>query len=364
MTGKPSVAVGMSGGVDSSVAAAILKRDGYRVLGLTMKVFDSSKTNSQEPTPRSARHGCYGGDAEADIEDARRVADVLGIPHHVIDLTAEYEAEVLDYFRREYRLGRTPNPCLRCNPRVKFGALVGKARQSGLTFDLFATGHYARVEWSGGRNVLLKGRDARKDQSYFLAFLTGEQLRQTLLPLGDLTKAAVRKVAADLGLPVAGKAESQDFAPGGFEALLGTGAPGPVLDGAGNVLAEHRGIGHYTIGQRKGLGVASTTPVYVVDIDPERNAVIVGDRQETYRNSLTASGLNWTAIERLEGPIRVTAKVRYRHPEAWAEVNPIANDRVYVKFDEPQLAITPGQGVVFYEGDVVLGGGTIERERE
>ncbi len=356
----------MSGGVDSSVAAAILKRDGYNVVGLTMKVWadDKSKVRSQKSKLGSARHGCYGEGEGEDIEDARRVADALGIPHYVIDLTAEYEAEVLDYFRREYRSGRTPNPCLRCNPRVKFGSLVEKARQAGLTFDFFATGHYARVEWNGSRKVLMKGRDAGKDQSYFLAFLTPGQLRQTLLPLGELTKAEVRKLAAEFSLPVAEKAESQDFAAGGFEALVGPEAPGPVLDGAGNVLAEHRGIARYTIGQRKGLGVTSAVPVYVVDIDPARNAVIVGDRQGTYRDSLTASGLNWTAIESLEVPIRVAAKVRYRHPEAWAEVSPVDNERVYVKFDEPQPAIAPGQGVVFYDGEVVLGGGTIERARE
>jgi len=354
----------MSGGVDSSVAAAILKRDGYDVIGLTMKVYDSSKLNSQKSKVRAAHHGCYGEGEDEDIEDARRVARALGIPHYVIDLTAEYQAEVLDYFRREYEAGRTPNPCLRCNPRVKFGELVAKARKAGLSFDLFATGHYARLQWNGDRKLLMKGRDAGKDQSYFLAFLTTEQLRQTLLPLGEKTKAEVRRLAADFGLPVAAKAESQDFAAGGYESLLGPESPGPVLDQAGNVLAEHRGIARYTIGQRKGLGVASGSSMYVVDIDPARNAVIVGGREETFRDSLTATGLNWTGIESLDAPMSVTAKVRYRHPEARAEVRPVDEDRVYVKFDEPQPAITPGQGVVFYDGDVVLGGGTIERAGE
>jgi tRNA-specific 2-thiouridylase len=355
------VVVAMSGGVDSSVAAALLKKQGYQVVAVTMKIW----AGEASPAKR-ARHACCGPGEEEDIEDARRVAQVLGIPIHVIDLTQEYRAEVLEYFRQEYLSGRTPNPCLRCNRRVKFDALVKKTKESGLDFDYFATGHYARVEYNQAKNryLLKKARDLNKDQSYFLAFLTQEQLGRAVFPLGNYTKAEVRQMAADFGLSVANKPESQDFAAGGYSSLLPATPPGPILDRQGNKLGEHRGISYYTIGQRKGLGISSPEPLYVIDIDREKNAIIVGGKEEVYQDKLVASGVNWIAIEKLGQPIEVKARIRYRHREAEVTATPLDEDRVYVKFREPQLAITPGQAVVFYRDDTVVGGGTIERAEE
>jgi len=355
------VVVAMSGGVDSAVAAALLKKQGYQVAAATMKIWAGESSLA-----KGSHHACYGPGEEEDIEDARRVARVLGIPIHVVDLTREYRAEVLDYFCQEYLSGRTPNPCLRCNRRVKFDALLKKTKESGLDFDYFATGHYARVEYSQAANryQLKKARDLNKDQSYFLAFLTQSQLGRAIFPLGNYTKAEVRRMAADFGLPVANKPESQDFAAGGYSSLLPATPPGPILDRQGNKLGEHRGISYYTIGQRKGLGLSRPEPLYVVDIDPERNAIIVGGKDEVYQDEFLASGVNWIAIEKLEQPIEVKARIRYRHREAEATVTPLGEDRVHIRFREPQLAITPGQAVVFYRDDTVVGGGTIERAEE
>lgn len=355
------VVVAMSGGVDSAVAAALLKKQGYPLAAVTMKIW------AGEAIPgKRAHHACYGPGEEEDTEDACRVARVLGIPIHVVDLTREYRAEVLNYFCQEYVSGRTPNPCLRCNRRVKFDALLKKAKERGLDFDYFATGHYARVEYDQAENryLLKKARDLNKDQSYFLAFLSQEQLGRAIFPLGNYTKAEVRRMAADFGLPVANKPESQDFAAGGYYSLLPATPPGPILDRQGNKLGEHRGISYYTIGQRKGLSLSRPEPLYVIDIDGERNAIIVGSKETACRNELLASGVNWIAIEKLEQPMEVRARIRYRHKEAEATATPLGEDRVHVRFREPQLAITPGQAVVFYRDDTVVGGGTIERSEE
>ncbi len=353
--------VAMSGGVDSSVAAALLKEQGYQVTGVTMKIWGGPDSPGE-----GVRHGCYGPGEAGDIEDARRVARILGIPFYVFDLKEEYKAEVLDYFCLEYLSGRTPNPCLRCNRSLKFGALVRRIEQSGIEFDYFATGHYARIEYDEAkrRYLLNKARDLNKDQSYFIAMLSQEQLGRALFPIGNHTKAEVRKLATDFGLGVEQKAESQDFVEGGYSALLPAALPGPILDKTGDILGEHRGISFYTIGQRRGLGISTQDPLFVVDIDPERNAVVVGGKDELYRDELTASGLNWIAIEELRQPIEVKARIRYRHQEAEAVVTPLSEDRVRVKFGEPQMAITPGQAVVFYQGDVAVGAGTIEKGRE
>jgi len=351
------VLVAMSGGVDSSVAAALLKEQGYEVHGVTMKIWDGKAIPGQV-----LRHGCYGPGEEDDIEDARRVAQTLDIPFHVFDLTPEYQAEVLDYFCHEYLTGRTPNPCLKCNRKIKFDALLKKAQDSGLDFDYFATGHYARVEYdmSKHRYLLKKARDQNKDQSYFIASLSQEQLGHSLFPIGDYTKEEVRKMAADFGLKVSNKSESQDFIAGGYSSLLPPSPPGDILDKEGNILGEHRGISFYTIGQRKGLGISAREPLYVTGIDPTRNAVIVGRKEEVYRDELIATDLNWIAMERLEEPARMKARIRYLHREAEAMVTPLANEEYYVKFTEPQMAITPGQAVVFYDGDIVVGSGTID----
>lgn len=353
------VVVTMSGGVDSSVAAAVLKEQGYDVIGVTMKIWGGLGSGVE-----GRRHGCYGPGEAEDIEDARRVARVLGIQFHVFDLAREYQAEVLDYFRQEYRAGRTPNPCLRCNHRVKFGALMDQVQRSGIDFDYVASGHYARVEYDEKRQryLLKKASDSNKDQAYFLAFLTQDQLRHMLFPLGDKTKEEARRMAAEIGLGVECKAESQDFVSGSYSYLLPPSPPGRMLDREGNVLGEHRGIAFYTIGQRKGLGIALAEPQYVIDIDPEENTVTVGGREELYQDELTASGLNWIAIDGLRQPMEVEAKIRYRHAEARAVILPMGKDRVMVKFQEPQMAVTPGQAVVFYQGGVVIGAGTIERK--
>ncbi len=355
------VVVAMSGGVDSSVAAALLKEQDYEVSGVTMRIWDG------EACPREGmRHGCYGPGEEEDIEDAREVAQTLGIDFYVFDLRQEYKAEVLDYFCHEYLSGRTPNPCLRCNRKVKFDALLKKTRYSGIEFDYFATGHYACVEYnkSKHRYLLKKAKDLSKDQSYFISSLSQEQLGRSLFPLGDYTKEEVRKMASDFGLGVDNKPESQDFIVGGYSSLVETAPPGPILDKQGNILGEHRGIPSFTIGQRKGLGISAKEPLYVTDIDPEKNAIIVGSKEELYRDELIASGLNWIAIEELKRPTKVKARIRHLHKEAEAIITPLSEDKVYVKFKEPQMAITPGQAVVFYRGDVVVGEGTITRTRE
>ena len=353
--------VAMSGGVDSSVAAALLKTKGYQVSGVTMKIWGGEAFLGE-----GIRHGCYGPGEAEDIEDARKVVQTLGIDFHVFDLRQEYQAEVLDYFYHEYLSGRTPNPCLRCNYKVKFDALLRKTQDSGIEFDYFVTGHYARVEYnkSKHRYLLKKGRDLNKDQSYFISFLSQEQLGHSLFPIGNYSKEEVRKTASDFGLGVDNKPESQDFIAGGYSFLVGAAAPGPILDKQGDVLGEHKGIPFYTIGQRKGLGLANKEPFYVTDIDREKNAIIVGSKGEVYRDELTASGLNWIAIAELKQPTKLKARIRYTHKEAVAQVTPLSEDKVCVKFEEPQMAIAPGQAVVFYHDDVVVGGGTIENTRE
>lgn len=354
------IVVAMSGGVDSSVAAAVLKHEGHDVHGVTMKIWDGPAL------AEGLHHGCYGPGEGEDIDDARRVALKLDIPFHVLDLTEEYRAEVLNYFRGEYASGRTPNPCSRCNPRVKFGALARRVEEAGIQFDRFATGHYARVEYDDrlSRHVLKKGLDLRKDQSYFLALLSRDQVARSLFPLGVYSKAEVRRLAVEFGLPVANKADSQDFVSGDRRWLLGEPNPGPILDAKGNLLGEHRGLAYHTIGQRKGLGVFAAKPVYVTGLDASRNAVIVGDRSEIYGDSLVAAELNWIAIDCLDRSVDLKARIRYRHEEAEATVSPADGGRVDVRFLRPQMAITPGQTVVFYDGDVVVGGGTIERTKE
>ena len=254
-----SVIVAMSGGVDSAVAAALLKAQGYEVTGVMMRIWDGETP----ATEQSGHHSCYGPE-DADIEDAQRVASVIGIPLHVFDLRNEYRAEVIDYVRREYSSGRTPNPCIRCNSRVKLESMVQKARDAGIAFDCVATGHYVRVEWNEGtqRYLLRKALDELKDQSYFLYSLSQSQLARSLFPIGDFTKDEVRQLAADFNLGVADKSESQDFISGGYTSLVMAEAhPGPILDCSGRVLGEHRGIQFYTVGQRKGLGLPARRPV-------------------------------------------------------------------------------------------------------
>jgi tRNA-specific 2-thiouridylase len=354
------VVVAMSGGVDSSVTAALLKEEGYEVIGVTMQLWPSTESAGEA----GGFGGCCGSSA---VREAKRVAHLLGIPHYAMNFKAIFARKVIANFCHEYSLGRTPNPCIRCNQYIKFDALLKKAK--GLGADFVATGHYARIEYDkgSGRYLLKRGIDLKKDQSYVLYMMTQHQLRDAVMPLGHLTKEEVRQIAQKLGLPVANKAESQDICfipddnyPRFFtEYMPGAARPGPILDSRGNALGEHRGILFYTIGQRRGLGVSAPEPLYVVAIDAENNTIVVGSKKDTYQDELIAAEVNWIAIEQPSQLIKAKAKVRYLHRAAEATVTPLAEGKVHVKFKEPQMAITPGQAVVFYNGDSVIGGGTI-----
>jgi tRNA-specific 2-thiouridylase len=352
------VLVAMSGGVDSSVAAALLAEAGYDVIGVSMQLYDQRQGDVQFGT-------CCTID---DLHDARRVAAALGFPHYIVNLEREFDREVVEDFVREYAAGRTPIPCVHCNGQLKFATLVERAR--GFGAEHVATGHYARVTFDAarGRYRLRRGLDASKDQSYFLFSLTQAQLAAAAFPVGDLTKAAVREHARRLGLRVADKPDSQEicFVPTGDYAAFvgrrapGTAAPGVLVDRLGRVLGRHDGVHHFTVGQRKGLGLASGEPLYVLAIDARDRTVTVGPREALDRRTCTASRVNWVDGEAPGGPLRVTAQIRYRHREAHACVRALERDRAGVEFDEPQAAIAPGQAVVFYDGDAVVGGGWIE----
>jgi tRNA-uridine 2-sulfurtransferase len=354
------VVVAMSGGVDSSVAASLLVDGGFEVTGITMNLFSLPPKLCRSEELRS----CCGQKA---IEDAHRVAIHLGIPHFVADLRPEFEAEVIADFAREYGRGRTPNPCIRCNERIKFRILRQRARRLGA--DFIATGHHARIAWdpAGRRFVLKKGTDRAKDQSYFLYRLSQPQLPGILMPVGDLTKAEVRNIARARGLPVAEKAESQEtcFAPlGDYPKFLAERVPlafgpGPIKDLDSRIIGEHKGIGNFTVGQRRGLGVSAPRPLYVIAIDSRRNTIIVGQEKDLYRRKLLASDVRLISGDRFMEPVVVKAKIRYKHREAKALVIPLSPRRVRVEFDRPQRAITPGQSVVFYHRDIALGGGII-----
>jgi tRNA-specific 2-thiouridylase len=341
------IAVAMSGGVDSSVAAALLKKEGHDVIGLTMLVTPSE---------------------EAAVA-AREVTQMLGIPHYLFDFEDVFTKQVISVFCHEYSLGRTPNPCINCNKLMKFGVLFDKAWDLGA--EKIATGHYARLENgpSCNRIQLNKGIDHKRDQSYFLYKLNQEQLAGSLFPLGDLTKDKVREMAAEMELPVTKRKESREicFIPDNDypsfvrKHLTAEYKSGLIVDTKGNILGKHNGVINYTIGQRKGLGVSSREPLYVVDIDNSNNTVIVGGKQEIYADEFVVKDLNWIAIEKIIDPMTVKTKIRYLHPEAESVITKLKDSTVHVKFSKPQMAITPGQAAVFYIGDTVVGGGTIDR---
>jgi tRNA-specific 2-thiouridylase len=349
------VVAAMSGGVDSSVAAALLKEQGHEVIGVTLQLW-----------PRDAGGGCCGLDA---IADARRVACKLGIPHYVMDVRKIFEDAVVADFCAEYARGRTPNPCVVCNNAVKWGALLDRARE--LDAEAVATGHYARLERDEtGFLWLKKGVDAAKDQSYFLCRLTRGQLGHAAFPVGHLTKRQVRAAAAKLGLPVADRPESQEicFVPDDdYAAFLAArtgaaGTPGPILDKQGRALGRHKGIAAYTIGQRRGLGLAAGKPLYVTGIDAAANTVTVGGREETFSPGLVAGRLNWLLPEQPSFPLAAGIKVRSRAAAVRGMIEQAGAAAVRVTFAGPQMAVTPGQTVAFYRGDTVIGGGVIEQQ--
>jgi tRNA-specific 2-thiouridylase len=356
---KLKVAVGLSGGVDSSIAAALLKEKGYDLIGVSMMTFDASM-----PVTESERHACYGPGEEEDVKSAAAVCHKLGIPFHAIDLREQFKNHVITYFKSEYLVGRTPNPCIVCNHRLKFGFLLEKTKGMGIDFDFFATGHYAQILESSGRFLLKRAADLSKDQTYFLYALTPEQLSRTLFPVGGYTKPQVREMALALGLETANRPESQDFISGMDYASLFYEEEikeGDIVDETGRILGLHRGIIHYTVGQRKGLGISSDRPLYVLKIDALRNRIVVSDRENLLSEGLIATDLNLIAVDQLESSHKIKAKIRLQHKEADATLFPHENNRAKIMFAEPQMSVTPGQSAVFYSDDMVFGGGVIEQ---
>ena len=352
------VVVGMSGGVDSSVAACLLKEQGYEVIGVTMQIW-------QEEQPEEVENsgGCCGLTA---VDDARRVAQVLDIPYYVMNFRQEFQKQVIDYFVEEYLNGRTPTPCIACNRYVKWEALLQRSLNIGA--DYIATGHYARVEQlANGRFAIRNSVTAKKDQTYALYNLTQEQLKHTLMPVGDYTKEEIRQIAMERHLPVAHKADSQDicFVPDGdYGAFLTKEVPdrmpgpGNFVSESGQILGVHKGITNYTVGQRKGLGLSMGHPVFVSEIRPETNEVVISD-EDVYASELICNQINFMGMSDLKEPRRVWAKVRYAHRGEWCTISRLDEDGIHCAFEKPVRAVTPGQACVFYDGEYVLGGGTI-----
>jgi len=344
---KSKVAVALSGGVDSSAAALLLKESAYEVMGIHMRLWDSPHSEYQ-------------------AHRAEKICLILGIPYHQVDLQKEFESCVVDYFCREYRQGRTPNPCVACNQHIKFGILLDKALSLGA--DYLATGHYARVEHSRDGHRLLKAADTGGDQSYFLYNLTQEKLGHVLFPLAEHSRDEVKQMAKQAGLPTAARS-SQDICfisqknYGAFLNRRFSTLPGDVVDTRGKRLGQHRGIAFYTIGQRHGLGLASGKPLYVISIEPESNRIVLGQERELYSRKLAAQKLNWISGKVSQEPITVKAKIRYKSKGAEAIVFP-GNDSVDVHFAQPQKAVTPGQAIVFYNAGEVLGGGIIDKTQK
>jgi tRNA-specific 2-thiouridylase len=369
MPNSKTIAVAMSGGVDSSAVAALLCQQGHTVVGLTLQLWNQRRLAAHEGMPESVQGRCCSID---DVYDARRVAETLGIPYYVVNQEDRFEHDVVRPFVSEYLSGRTPVPCSLCNNHLKFDQLLITARQIGA--ELLATGHYARNQFDErtGRWVLKRPADHAKDQTYFLFGLTQEQLSRTLFPLGEMRKPEVREEARRAGLRLFEKPDSQEicFIPGGdykkfLDAYLseqGEAFPdtaGELVTTTGEVVGSHAGIHNFTVGQRKGLGVATGSPLYVLEIRGDKRQVVVGSGDELLSCTLRAKALNWIAIADLHGPMRVQAKIRHRHEAADAVIEKTGSDEVLATFDQPQRAITPGQAVVFYDGDVVVGGGWI-----
>ena len=360
----------MSGGVDSSAAAAILQRQGHELVGFSMQLWNQRRGINVDENGDPLPSRCCSLD---DVYDARRVAEELGFPFYVLNLEREFEQDVVKPFVTSYLNGETPIPCVSCNSRLKFASLDRLAMSLGC--EKVATGHYARVEYDAAKNRhrLLRGRNRQKDQSYFLWELTQDQLSRALFPLGDMSKPEVREVAREHGLAVAEKAESQEicFVPDGnyagfIERYLeaeneGGRLPGEgeIVNSRGDIIGHHGGLHRYTIGQRRGIGIANERPLYVISIDSFNNRVAVGQQEELLSREFTASGVNWIAFAEVIAPVRADVRVRYRHTEAPGRIVPLANGRIHIVLDGPQRAITPGQATVFYRGDEVLGGAWI-----
>ena len=353
---KKRVVVAMSGGVDSAVAAGLLARQGYDVIGITMRLW----TLEDPDAPRHNRRCC----SVEDADDARRAADALGIPHYVLNMEREFHERVIDYFVDEYGRGRTPNPCVACNEHVKFRALLDRA--IAFDADYLATGHYARIQRDGGRYRLLRAVDPAKDQSYVLHMLGQTELKKTLFPVGDYTKPRIRELAGEMGLGLADKPDSADicFVPNGDYASFVSArlpqTPGVLRDAAGRHVGRHEGIAGFTIGQRRGLGVATGEKRFVTDIDSELNVITIGAEDDLMSRGLVAERVSWVGGMPAE-PLQASVKIRYRTPAAPATVTPLDGGRARVRFEDAQRAITPGQVAVFYDGDEVVGGGAILR---
>ena len=351
---KEKIMIGMSGGVDSSVSAALLKDQGYEVIGVTMQIWQENKEENGTCCSITA------------VDDARKVANTLDIPYYVLNFKKSFDEKVIKYFIAEYLKGRTPNPCIACNRYIKFEELLNKSLSMDIPY--IATGHYAVVEKKKGRYLLKKSKSKTKDQTYVLYNLTQEQLAHTVFPLGKYDKSKVRELAKRYNLQVANKKDSQEicfvednnygkFIEQNTDSDL---VPGDLVNTKGEVVGKHKGIHHYTIGQRKGLGIASNKALYVIDIDIENNTVMVGQESDLQQKELIAYDLNWILVDKLEKKMRVKAKIRYGAKECLATIYPLEEGKVRVVFNKSQRAITPGQAVVFYKGDYVLGGGTIE----
>jgi tRNA-specific 2-thiouridylase len=356
---KTTIAVGMSGGVDSTMTALILKNKGYNVIGITMQIWDNN------PNIKGTSSGCYGPNEKYDIKDAQKAAKMIGIEHHVINLQKEYKKAVIKYFQEEYQKGKTPNPCVMCNSKIKFGLLLDKAMKSGIKFDYFATGHYARVSFDEKNKIYLlkKGIDKTKDQSYFLYRLKQNQLSKIMFPLGSKKKSFIKQFAKENGFAeYADKQESQNFVEcDNYSALLPAGQPGMIVDYNGKIIGEHNGITNYTLGQRKNINIGGLKePYYVLKINAKKNSIVVGPRSLAFFNKVSVKDINWIIPLSLVKN-KTEVKIRYGAELAKATFVSKNKNRAVLKFDKPQFAVTPGQSIVFYDKNIVIGGGIIDK---